>query len=186
MHHHNKDAVSRAHEMLKTHRYAHGGAVHTDEPQDKALVRKAIRQHETAEHGGHHVALKLRRGGHVPGDMPEDRPDRRARGGSVKPKIGAVNINIKHGGEAEKQQAMQQGMQIGAKLGAAQAGGAPHPPMGGPPMPPHPMGPPPPGGPPMGGAPPGMPPRPMPPQMAAHGGHITRRDERGRWRGGVA
>ena len=150
---------ARAHKMLKGCGYAVGGAV---------------------------VAAR-RNGGKIHGDDAMDRPDRRARGGHVKPKIGAINIKV-GGGEAERQQARQEGMQIGAKLGAAQA--APRPPM----PPPHPMAPPmgpggpppggapgmPPGGPPMGG---GMPPRP--PQMVRRGG-VVRRDEHGRWRGGVA
>lgn len=186
-----KTPTERAHAMMKQHGYARGGGVDSGEPAAKKVVRKGVRQHETAEHGGEHHALKLRRGGHVPGDEPMDRPDRRARGGGVKPKIGSVNVIVgKGGGDAEKQQAMQQGMQIGAHMAAAKmgagAGGPPRPPMpppgGG--MPPRPMGAPMgPGGPPPGGAP--MPPHPMP-QMAAHGGRIVRRDERGRWRGGVA
>ncbi|MFZ5784026.1 MAG: hypothetical protein ACOY4R_27830 [Pseudomonadota bacterium] len=34
-----------------------------DVAQDKAIVRKAMRQHEVAQHGGKHSPLKLRRGG---------------------------------------------------------------------------------------------------------------------------
>jgi hypothetical protein len=34
-----------------------------DMNQDKALVKKAFRQHENAEHGGKHVELKLKKGG---------------------------------------------------------------------------------------------------------------------------
>jgi hypothetical protein len=36
-----------------------------DKAQDKALVKKAMRQHETAQHGGKHSELKLRRGGYA-------------------------------------------------------------------------------------------------------------------------
>jgi hypothetical protein len=36
-----------------------------DAAQDKALVKKAMRQHETAQHGGKHSELKLRRGGYA-------------------------------------------------------------------------------------------------------------------------
>lgn len=36
-----------------------------DASQDKALVKKAVRQHETAQHGGKHSELKLRRGGYA-------------------------------------------------------------------------------------------------------------------------
>jgi hypothetical protein len=41
-----------------------------DAAQDKALVKKAVRQHETAQHGGKHSQLKLRRGGGLPGGDP--------------------------------------------------------------------------------------------------------------------
>ena len=41
-----------------------------DAAQDKALVKKAMRQHETAQHGGKHSELKLRRGGGLPGGDP--------------------------------------------------------------------------------------------------------------------
>ena len=42
----------------------HGGRA-DDTAQDKALVKKAMRQHETAQHGGKHSELKLRRGGYA-------------------------------------------------------------------------------------------------------------------------
>ena len=42
---------------------ARGGAAKSDKSQDKALVKKAFRQHENAGHGGKHVDLKLKRGG---------------------------------------------------------------------------------------------------------------------------
>tara|TARA_R110000868_G_scaffold298_2_gene2464 strand:- start:1054 stop:2613 length:1560 start_codon:yes stop_codon:yes gene_type:complete len=41
--------------------YKEGG----DVSQDKKLIKKAFRQHETAEHGGKHVPLKLRKGGKI-------------------------------------------------------------------------------------------------------------------------
>jgi len=44
-------------------RMAKGGDMHSDIAQDKVLVKKGIRQHETQEHGGQHADLKLRRGG---------------------------------------------------------------------------------------------------------------------------
>ena len=47
--------------------YAKGGKAKEsdkgDMAQDKALIKKAFKQHETAEHGGKHVALKLKKGG---------------------------------------------------------------------------------------------------------------------------
>ena len=36
-----------------------------DASQDKKLIKKAFRQHETAEHGGKHVPLHLRKGGKI-------------------------------------------------------------------------------------------------------------------------
>ena len=44
-----------------------------DASQDKKLIKKAFRQHETAEHGGKHVPLHLRKGGKI----------RKADGGDV-------------------------------------------------------------------------------------------------------
>lgn len=41
----------------------HGGEARSDMAQDKALVRKAIGQHENHEHDGEHTDLHLRRGG---------------------------------------------------------------------------------------------------------------------------
>ena len=47
--------------------YAKGGKAKEsdkdDKAQDKALIKKAFKQHETAEHGGKHVELKLKKGG---------------------------------------------------------------------------------------------------------------------------
>ena len=34
-----------------------------DEAADKKMVKKAMRQHETAQHGGKHAELKLKKGG---------------------------------------------------------------------------------------------------------------------------
>jgi len=49
--------------------YAKGGKVkesdEDDKAQDKALIKKAFKQHETAEHGGKHVELKLKKGGNA-------------------------------------------------------------------------------------------------------------------------
>ena len=47
--------------------YAKGGKVkesdEDDKTQDKAMVKKAFKQHESAAHGGKHVELKLKKGG---------------------------------------------------------------------------------------------------------------------------
>jgi hypothetical protein len=40
-----------------------GGKASSDASQDKKLIKKAFRQHETAEHGGKHVPLHLKKGG---------------------------------------------------------------------------------------------------------------------------
>ena len=40
-----------------------GKAEHMDAAADKKLIKKAFRQHETAEHGGKHVPLHLKKGG---------------------------------------------------------------------------------------------------------------------------
>lgn len=49
--------------MHDSSEYAHGGMHGGDVEQDKAMVRKGIRQHEDHEHGGEHTDLELARGG---------------------------------------------------------------------------------------------------------------------------
>lgn len=51
----------------------HGGKA--DEAADKKMVKKAMRQHETAQHGGKHAELKLKKGGKA----------RKADGGMIAP-----------------------------------------------------------------------------------------------------
>lgn len=138
---------SRANSILKDSGYAGGG---------KMTPAKATHKHEAHMH-------------------PGKTPTKLASGGSVKgPK--EVNIVIKTGGDpAEKQMAMQQGMQMGAKMAA----GAPKPPM---PMPPPGAGP---GGPPPPGMPPGMPPRPgMPPGGMMNKGGVVKVRAHTRAKGG--
>jgi len=59
------DAAKKA--PIQGQGYKKGGEVKEsskdDMNQDKALVKKAFRQHENAEHGGKHVELKLKKGG---------------------------------------------------------------------------------------------------------------------------
>ena len=48
----------------KGRKFGSGGMTeHDDVKEDKALIKKAFRQHETAEHGGKHVPLHLKKGG---------------------------------------------------------------------------------------------------------------------------
>lgn len=198
------EAVAR----LRKSGYASGG----DIAQDKALVKKAIKEHDDQQHGGKQTHLRLRRGGNVGGakamprldkrarggktsaseidstgrqratdsDMdPTDRFERReanqdadefARGGGVKHK-GHVTIAIHTGaGQAEKQQALHQGLQAGAMLGARAAAaklGGGRPPMA-----------PPPGGAMAGGPPPAptgpMPMRPAPGMPGPTGGPMRK------------
>lgn len=149
----------------------------------KAVVKRGIRQHENAEHGGKHAPLLLRSGGKVGGAETKARADRYARGGRTKSK-GPAKINIviaTGGGEGERQMAMKQGMQVGAHLGASAAG--PKPPMG---PPPGMAGPPPGADGPSPGLPPGGPPTEMPPRgpmgapvgpgMMARGGRMVGMD----------
>ncbi len=147
------EAKASGERMLK--RYASGGAVNSDEKEDRALVDKMVKP--SARTGKSH-------GGEINGPHAKTRLDKRARGGRTSGK--AVNIIISTGGgSAERQQAQQQGMKIGAQLAAQKP---PMPPGGG--MPPRPpMAPPPgmpPGAPPPGMMPPGagMPPGGMPPR----------------------
>ena len=57
----------------------HGGKA--DEAADKKMVKKAMRQHETAQHGGKHAELKLKKGGKA----------RKADGGMIAPTQADVN-----------------------------------------------------------------------------------------------
>ncbi|CAB4155897.1 hypothetical protein UFOVP1301_46 [uncultured Caudovirales phage] len=50
-----------------------------DASQDKKLIKKAFRQHETAEHGGKHVPLHLRKGGKIHKDDGGDVDDKPKR-----------------------------------------------------------------------------------------------------------
>lgn len=158
--------MDRAHKMLCNGGYKTGGDVTVGKV--KKIAKRAVREHESHEHGGKHTKLKLKTGGHVKGEMAAERPDRRARGGATKGKIGSVNIVIGKGGDEQEDQQKQQmaakaglqkGVQIGAQMAAQKMGGAGGPPPGGP-MPP-------PGGPPPGPmAGPGGPPPPMPPRKS--------------------
>lgn len=168
------NGTERGRRMLRESGYASGGAVHSDEAEDKTLIRSMLGK----------ARIKAKSGGKIKGEAVADRPDRRARGGHVgKPGIGKVNIVIAHGGDKPP---MPGGpMQPPVVL-------PPHPPMmppagaGGPPMPPPAMA--------MGAGPrPGMPmpppgpvgpPGAMPPMMPhAMGGRV--RDRMGRFVGGA-
>jgi hypothetical protein len=121
--------------MLRASGYATGGDVKT--------VRSAIRQHETAQHGGKHEPLKL------------------ARGGSVKKPSTTVNVIVASGGASNDAQSLRGSMQRGMHAPPMGAGASPMTP---------PMAPPPPAPPPMnlGGPPLGMQPKPL--GMGAPGG----------------
>jgi hypothetical protein len=146
--------------MLRDGGYKGGGEVKVARRVAKRVATRALREHENAEHGGKHEALKLKHGGEVKGSAPASRPDRRAMGGETMPhhggsgkskgKIGTVNIRV--GNAPEALQAEQMGRQQGTAIGAKLASAAPRPPMG--PMP--------------GGAPTGAPP-PRPPMMPPGG-----------------
>lgn len=144
-----------------------------DEKSDKAMVAKGVHEHESALHKGEpKTKLKLRRGGGVHGRSAGHRLDRHARGGRSKGHK-TVNVIVQSGNPAKEQLAHQQGMQMGAALGAraaaakmAGAAGAPRPPMAPPPGA---------GGPPMGGPPPVAPPgmAPRPPMRRGGKVHLT-------------
>ena len=117
-----------------------GGMVDAaDEAQDKKLIRKALREHENAEHGGKHERLHFAEGGMVDGDEAPSRGDRAHRGRGAKGAKNHIAIIVAPG--------------AGGPPGAGAA-----PPM----PPPRPMPPPPPPPlPPPGMARPGMPPAAM-------------------------
>ena len=152
MHTESREAQARA--IVDRAGYARGGEV-GDEKQDRRMVRSAVHQHESHDHPGKpETKLKLRGGGKVSGQPSAQRPDRRARGGGIDGEMPGmakggsthgkrkpvVNIKINAGGDAGgKQQAAQDGMRLGAALGARRAAaqigaaGPAHPAM---PMPP--------------------------------------------------
>jgi hypothetical protein len=88
--------------------YAHGG--HHEDPdaaQDKAMIKKAFRQHENAEHHGEHEELHLARGG-VPNERPRFPRSMRPRAESLhspintpprNPKTSRTQPNMMPGGE---------------------------------------------------------------------------------------
>ena len=162
-----QEGSAKAKGVLRAAGYARGGGVgtakkHSDEKQDRALVKSMVDK----------AKIKVKSGGKVDGHKAKGRADKYARGGSV-PKGHHTKININVGaGQAEKQQAMQQGLQLGAKLAAAKMGGAPRPGAGAS-MQARPA----PGGPaPMGGGAP-MPPAGgggVPPTMANRGGRFAK------------
>lgn len=146
--------MSLHHKARKDHeRFARrraGGAMKSDEAQDKKMIAKAVHEHEAHDHPGKpKTKLRLKRGGNVKGKMPAERLDKRARGGRLKGKP-SVTVVVNTGGtEMAKQMGMQEGAQLGAKAAAAKMAmaGGPKPPMmppGGPQanvVPPPPMGP---------------------------------------------
>lgn len=151
----------KARHLLRRGGYKVGGAVKSDEAEDKAMIKKAVHKHEKHDHKGEPLT-KLKNGGEAEGEKAHHRPDRKARaaGGSTKgKKKGHAQVNVIVAG------------------GGGQP--APHPmmpppmaaPGGPPPMPPRPPMPPPgAAGPGAGMPPPGMPPRPM----ANKGGRIMK------------
>lgn len=163
---------AHAHAHVRKAGYAAGG----DVAQDKKMIARAFREHDEQLHGGKKTHLRLKSGGKVGGAHAKPRADKMARGGKVGKGRGNVNIVISTGGGApERQQAFQQGAQVGATVGKMAGALAPRPPVGAPPMPPPGMAPPPSAAaarPPMMSA--GMSGPPMPPM--AKGGRVKMRD----------
>lgn len=116
-------ARDRGHRMLREAGYASGG----DVAQDKRMVTKAIRQHETQEHGGKHSKLKLAKGGPV---------QKRADGGAIRKPAITANVIVAAGGKgqgASDESAMRKSIQGGMHAAPPAIAPAP-PPMGGPGM----------------------------------------------------
>lgn len=126
----------------KLYGYARGGSVHSDEAEDKKLIKKLLAEHEREEMK---VKGTMKHDMSASGHKSKSRMDKYARGGKVRHKGSKTHINIV----------------VAPHKDAAAAGGLPPaPPMAGPPpMPPMPPGAPmgpPPGGPMGGGGPPGL------------------------------
>lgn len=142
----------RANELVRKTGYrhlAHGGRVDEDEAEDKAMITKAVHEHEDHEHGGERTKLKLKHGGEAEGHKARHHLAKRARGGKAghgKNTKVQVIVAPQGGGGGDAQAAHQQGMQQGAVMGAramaakmgAGAGGPGAGPVGGsgPPAPP--------------------------------------------------
>lgn len=139
---------------------------------------KCLNPHQRGGRMLRKAGYKRAKGGMVPGEAEQARPDKRARGGAAGKHKGKVTININAGqkGDPQREQmAMQAGVQKGLMIGRSM----PHPggPPAGPPMAPPPgAGMAPPGGPPMAGpphppmaAPPGGPPMGPPPGVRPPG-----------------
>lgn len=157
-----QEGSAKAKGVLRGAGYARGGGVsperskkHPDEAEDKKLIKHMVGK----------AKIKVKQGGKVDGHKTKMRADKYARGGSV-PK-GHTKININMGAsQADKKEAMQKGVQLGAQLAASKMAGGARPGAGAPmqargpmpgaaPMPPGAAGP---GG---GG---------VPPTMQKHGG----------------
>ena len=107
-----KRAAERS-EAEKRHRYATGGHVsaeHPDEAEDKALIKKELS----------HAKIKVKHGGKIDGKKPHSRADKFARGGSApRGHHAGTKVNINLSNPAEKQQAMQAGMMLGKRMAMA-------------------------------------------------------------------
>lgn len=144
--------IAGKHEEHRPIHRARGGSVHSDEAEDKSLIKKSVKKSCMRADGG---AVKAR----------SDKTPRRAKGGRMKHGKGSktnVNVIVAPGG----------GHPPMAGLGAMPPGMPP--PGAAPPMPPRPPMPPAPGGPPMAvPGPGGMP-------MRARGGKVSSADIKGK------
>lgn len=135
--------------------------------EGSAKAKNVLRGAGYARGGGVGVPKVKKHGDKVDGKHSKSRADKFSRGGSAPSgKHTKTHIAINVGaGEAEKRNALQQGMQLGAKLAAAKMAGAARPGAGAPTQArgPAPM---PQGGPPMGGG--------VPPTMANRGGRFAK------------
>lgn len=130
--HKNAEKTRVSHIMGK----AKGGAVHSDEAEDAAMIRKAMGDHDKQQHGGKHTDLKnLGSGG-------KSRMDKYARGGKVKHGGGKhhTKINIVVAPKAGADMPPPGMPPAGGPIGTPPAGGPPMPPKGPMPPPPSPMG----------------------------------------------
>jgi len=140
---------------MKSTGYAAGGKSaesHSDKMADEKMIKRAIAEHDSQLHPGHHTRVTLKRGGFAEGGMAASRMDQRGRGGKKHP-TSQVNVVVAppRGGPGP--------MPIPMPMRPPMAA----PPVAPPPaMPPRPM--PPAGGMPMAGGmgAPGMPPAGMP------------------------
>lgn len=124
-----------ARKMLARAGYRAGGHIspsdkREDESADKKMIKRAISEHETQEHGGKHSHIKLKEGGYAHGGSAALRGDRKPRGGKSKGHHTTVVVNAGGGHPIPVPVPKPIPIPVGGAGPGAGAGGPPPPPPG--------------------------------------------------------